>query len=293
MRITVLIFSALLFAWTAFAESTLERIEKSGRLKIGFRPDAYPFSYFNNKTKQHEGFSVDMANMLANNLSKRFGKKITITAIGVKADQRLEAVISGKVDIEMGSSTYSFERERNVDFSLFFFQSETTFMTLSDSGVTKLKHLTGKKIGCAKGTSTLSEIQHLVKSGHIHKGSIKIFPTISSGINALKDRTIDAYATDRSLLQGIKSSDRNPDSLHILNEAVAYDPYAYIVKENDSDFLDFVNSTIRWSVLSGQYRIMYEKWMGKTSASEIKMPPSLREYLNIVSIPMENDWYKK
>jgi ABC-type amino acid transport substrate-binding protein len=47
-------------------------------LKMGFREGSIPFAFIDPKVCKHVGFSVDMAGLLAENIGKRFGKKITI-----------------------------------------------------------------------------------------------------------------------------------------------------------------------------------------------------------------------
>ena len=44
--------------------------------KIGFREDSIPFAFIDPKVGKQVGFSVDMAGILVDNLSKYFGKKI-------------------------------------------------------------------------------------------------------------------------------------------------------------------------------------------------------------------------
>ncbi len=86
-----------------------------------------------------------MADILARNLSRRFGKKIKVVPVGVKSNERIPFVLSGKIDVEMGSTTHTAKRDEVVDFSLIYFISETTFLTRKTSGISTLTDLYDKK----------------------------------------------------------------------------------------------------------------------------------------------------
>ena len=95
----------------AMAGPTMDKIEKTGVLKVGFREGSIPFAFIDPKVGKHVGFSVDMAGLLAENLSKRFGKKITIKPFTVTPKTRIPMVVNGTIDVEMGSTTYTAKRE--------------------------------------------------------------------------------------------------------------------------------------------------------------------------------------
>jgi ABC-type amino acid transport substrate-binding protein len=233
-----------------------------------------------------------MAHLLAENLSKRFNKTIEIQPITVKAKTRIPMILQGVIDVEMGSSTHSQEREEKVDFSLIFFISETTFLVSGSSGIKTMQDLNAKIIGAAGGTTNLAAVQELVKAGRLTPKDMVVMESHSEGMRALKRGRIDAYCSDRILLNMMRLKDEHPDQWVTLNFAISYEPYAYILPEGNSDFRDFVNNTIRWSIISREYYKIYEKWMGPKGINPYKIPPAFKEYLNIISYPMKEDWWK-
>ena len=277
----------------AMAGSTMDKIEKTGILKVGFREGSIPFAFIDPKVGKHVGFSVDMAGLLAENLSKRFGKKITIKPFTVTPKTRIPMVVNGTIDVEMGSTTYTAKREDVADFSLIFFFSETTFLVAKDSGIKTLADLNGKRVGGARATTNLKAVQELAKEGKFKPADIVVTETHPQGMLALKSGKIDAYTTDRSLLEGLRMKDANPDKWMTVDFAIAYEPYAYICRENDSDFRDFVNNTILWSIKTGKFFELYEKWMGPKGLVPIKMSPAYKDYLQMIVYPMGDGWWKK
>ncbi len=283
----------LVMAPWALAGETMEKIEKTGKIRIGFREDSIPFAFIDPKVGKHVGFSVDMAQLLVENLSKRFGKKIEIEPVTITTKTRIPMLVNGTIDVEMGSTTYTQEREDVVDFSLIFFFSETAFLVPKDSPIKVLGDLDGKRLGGAQGTTNLKAMEDLAKAGKIKPKGIVTVEGHAQGFLALKTGKIDAYATDRSLLMGLASKDEKPDNWRTTDFAIAYEPYGYMMRENNSDFRDFVNNTILWAIKTGKFYEIYEKWMGPKGHTPIPMSQAYKDYLQLIVYPMGEEWWKK
>ena len=275
------------------ADQTMDQIEKTGKIKLGFREGSIPFAFVDPKVGKHVGFSVDMANELAKYLGMRFGKTIEIQPFTVTPKTRIPMVVNGTIDVEMGSTTYTQKREQQADFSMIFFFSETTFLVAKDSGIQSLEDLNGKRVGGARATTNLKAVQNLAKEGKFKPADIVVTETHPQGMLALKSGKIDAYSTDRSLLEGLRMKDQNPDKWMTVPFAIAYEPYAYIMREGQSDFRDFVNDTIIWSIHNGKFFELYEKWMGPEGVVPIPMSEAYKQYLQMMVYPIEDEWWKK
>jgi ABC-type amino acid transport substrate-binding protein len=282
-----------LAAAPVLAGETMDKIEKTGKIKVGFREDSIPFAFIDPKVGKQVGFSVDMAGILAENLSKYFGKKIEIEPITITTKTRIPMVVNGTVDIEMGSTTYTQEREDVVDFSLTFFFSETSFLVAKDSPIKTKKDLTGQRLGGARGTTNLKAIEDQAAAGEYKPKEIVTTEGHAQGFLALKTGKIDAYATDRSLLEGLRMKDEKPDAWRTVDFAIAYEPYGYLMRENDSDFRDFVNNTILWTIKTGKFYELYDKWMGPKGLVPIPMSQAYKDYLQLIVYPMGEGWMQK
>jgi ABC-type amino acid transport substrate-binding protein len=118
-------------------------------------------------------------------------------------------LLNGTIDAEMGSTTYTQKREQVADFSLIFFFSETTSLVAEDSGIKTLSDLSGKRVGGAQATTNLMAVQEPVKDGKFSPSADVVTEIHPQGMLALKSGKIDAYTTDRSLLEGLKTKDCN------------------------------------------------------------------------------------
>jgi ABC-type amino acid transport substrate-binding protein len=279
-----LVFTMTFLASTALADKTMDRIEKTGKI---------PFAYVDPKVGTHVGFSVDMGYYIADLLSERFNKKIEVEHYTVTAKTRIPMVINETIDLEMGFATRTQMREEVVDFSIIWFFSESTFLVPKDSDIYKLEDLNGKRIGAARGTTNLMAVERLVDEGKIKPKDILVVETHPQGFLALRGGKVDAYTTDRSVLEGLRLKAPDPENWRITDFATTYDPYGYIVKEGESDIRDFVNNAIIWAIKTGKFYEIYDKWMGPDAATPLPMSDAYRNYLEMICWPIEDEWWKK
>jgi len=54
------IFAMTLLGSAVLADETMDRIEKTGKLRVGWREGSIPFAFIDPKVGKHVGFSVDM-----------------------------------------------------------------------------------------------------------------------------------------------------------------------------------------------------------------------------------------
>jgi ABC-type amino acid transport substrate-binding protein len=286
------IFAMTLLASAVLADETMDRINKTGKIRVGWREGSIPFAFVDPKVGKHVGFSVDMTYLLVEKLSEHFGKKIEIQSFTVTPKTRIPMVANATVDVEMGSTTYTQQREEVVDFSYIFFFSETTFLVPKDSPIKTIDDLNGKRLGAARGTTNLKAIEDQAAAGKYKPKDIVVVETHPEGFLALKGKKVDAYSTDRSLLEGLRMKAPDPENWKTVDFAIAYEPYGYMMREGNSDIRDFVNNTIVWSIKTGKFFELYEKWMGPKGVVPIPMSKAYRDYLTLICYPQATDWWK-
>jgi ABC-type amino acid transport substrate-binding protein len=282
-----------LVAVAARADETMDRIEKTGKIRVGWREGSIPFAYVDPKVGKQVGFSVDMTYELVNKLSEHFGKKIEIEPYTVTPQTRIPMVANRTIDVEMGSTTYTQKREDVVDFSMIFFFSETTFLVPKNSPIHTMQDLNGMRLGAARGTTNLQAIERDAAQGLYKPKEVVVVETHPQGFLALQSGKIDAYSTDRSLLEGLRMKAPHPDDWRTVNFAIAYEPYGYMMRKCNSDFRHFLDDTIRWSVKTGKFFELYDKWMGPKGPVPIPMSAAYKNYLEMMVYPMEDNWWKK
>jgi ABC-type amino acid transport substrate-binding protein len=108
-----------IFPRVAAADSpTLNRIKATGTITFGYRDNAVPFSY-KDRDGRIRGYSVELCMRVAGSIQNELGlTALKIEWLPVEASNRLDYVISGKVDAVCGTTTITLGRMQKVDFSL-------------------------------------------------------------------------------------------------------------------------------------------------------------------------------
>ncbi|MDO8957674.1 MAG: transporter substrate-binding domain-containing protein [Deltaproteobacteria bacterium] len=268
-----------------FAQGTLEKISKSGEFVVGVRDGAIPFAFIS-KDNENVGFSVDMAREFHKGLEKQLGKPLKLTWKTTNPKTRIPLVANGTIDIECGSTTHTVDREETVDFTITVFITGTQLLVKKGSGIKNDKDLPGKKVGAAQGSTNEKAIRDLNEKGVIKPpANIVVYQEHSQGFLALQRGILDAYCTDGILLAGLKAKAPKPEEFEVVGDLITYDPYAYIVRENDSNFRDFINIQIINMIKDGRFLKNYEKWFGPNGTVPYPMSEEFKILLKLQAWP--------
>ena len=115
------------FSAQAGAETVLEKVARTGELKVGSRADAVPFGYANSQG-QLEGYSVDLLSLIHKKVEEKLNKKIKLNLANVTVNNRFREVTNGNLDIVCAATTITQERLERVDFSIPFFITGAQFL---------------------------------------------------------------------------------------------------------------------------------------------------------------------
>ena len=265
----------------AESEGTLEKIERTGEFVIGYRTDASPLSYDNAKGEP-SGYSVDICRRIAASLNAHFGeKKILTKFVRISADDRIAAVVDGRIDIECGSTTITLSRQERVDFSLPTFATGGSVLTLAASGIQTMSDLSGKRVGVAEGTTTLEELRHYLEENLID-AEIVVVPNRIEGMKRLNRGGIDALASDQIVLIGQIIEAVDPGRYSLVNEIFSFEPYGFVVRRNDADFRLVVNRAIAQLYRSGEESDIFFRWIGRIG---IGVPPIVAAMYQLNALP--------
>ncbi len=270
---------------SVFAQGTLEKISKSGEFVVGVRDGAIPFAFIS-KDNENVGFSVDMAREFHKGLEKELGKPLKLTWKTTNPKTRIPLVANGTIDIECGSTTHTVDREETVDFTITVFITGTQLLVKKGSGIKNDKDLPGKKVGAAQGSTNEKAIRDLNEKGVIKPpANIVVYQEHSQGFLALQRGILDAYCTDGILLAGLKAKAPKPEEFEVVGDLITYDPYAYIIRENDSNFRDFINIQIIKMIKDGRFLKNYEKWFGPNGTVPYPMTEEFKILLKLQAWP--------
>jgi len=284
--------AALLLMWTAnmacpaHAESVMDKIERTGKVNMGHREGAVPFGYMDEKG-QWVGFDMDLGAELAKALETKFGKKIEYIKTPMNPKNRIPLVANGTVDVGIGSTTITLEREEAVDFSLPYFLTGTKLLVPKGSPIRDYRQLAGKKVGVGSGsTANIKGLQKAIDAKTIDPPcEMVLFEDHAKGFLGLQQGKIDAYFTDEAMLAGMRAKAQKPDDWEVVAPFLTYEPYGFILPRDDSKWRDFVNATLIRMYKDGTFEKLYNKWFGPGGQLVLPMTGEYRIMLKVLSFP--------
>ena len=241
-------------------DGTLKKIRTSGVFTLGHREAAPPFS-FPGPDRRPVGYSIDLCTHVASSIQKQLGVNLKLDWLPVTADNRVDMVAQGKIDLECGTTTITLARQERVDFSLMTFVDGGGVLTRSDGKFNAVADFTDKRIAVIPGTTTETALNKFFKEEFV---IIKPVPVKSplEGISALEKGSVDAFASDRGILAGLAVTSKDPKRFAMPNLLFSYEPYGFMVRRNDPAFRLAVNRALAELYRSGGFIPIYERWFG-------------------------------
>src|SRR5205823_4195617 len=130
---------------------TLKKMNDSGVVRLGYRENS-PLFAFIDASKKPVGYSLDLCEIVVEEIAEELGKDIRATYRPVTPENRFELVNSGEIDLECGSTTNNVERRKIAAFSPTMFVTGTKLMVRRGSGILNFRDLAGKTVVLTRGT---------------------------------------------------------------------------------------------------------------------------------------------
>jgi len=244
----------------AAASPTLDRIHDNGTITLAYRDHAAPFSY-TDRDGHVRGYSAELCVAVAAKIQQALKlPSLKIVWHAVDAANRLDAVRSGRVDAECGTTTISLSRMKDVDFSLPIFVDGGSVLVRVKSKVGKLADLRGRKIAVIAGTTTE---QALVAAFGVIDAQATLVPVTDAveGAGLLAAGKVEGYAGDRVVLETLKLRSPAGRELAVLGTDFSYEPYGIVVPRDDPDFRLAVNRALVDLYKSGGIDPIFQRWL--------------------------------
>jgi len=265
MRCWILVFVLMLCPGFAAAEKlsgTLRQINDTGVIKLGYHEEAEPFSFVNPQGTP-VGYSLDLCRRIVEATKRRLNRPDLKTEfVLVNYENRFDAVESGKVDLECGTSTITLSRMQRVDFSLMTFVTGGTLVSSSKSPLLKIEDSVGRRIAVIKGATAEKGLQNYLRSQSIDAEIVTV-KNGGEGMQRVVDGDVDAFANDQVTLIGQIIRTRTPEDFSLARGLFSFEPYGLTLRKNDSDFRLVVNTELARLYRSGQVQPLFGKWFAR------------------------------
>src|SRR3954464_9201436 len=217
-------------AWAL--EGTLKAIQDRKAFVMGYLKDAKPMSF--QGPNGPDGYSVELCRRIAAEVGKAVGiEKLEIRYVPVTVQNRIEAVTSGKVDIDCGTTTATLSRMQKVDFTILTFIDGGSLAVKKGSTIRNVGGLAGRSVAGLPGTTTEKALREALGEKSLDAKLVQV-SNHAAGIAAVQGGKVAAYAADRTVLVTMLSQPTNAE-LDLATQFTV-EPYGFMIRRGDPDF---------------------------------------------------------
>jgi ABC-type amino acid transport substrate-binding protein len=254
---------------------TLAHVRDAGAIAIGYRDASVPFSYLGPR-KLPIGYSIELCKSLVSSIEDAVNRSLTIRWVPVTPENRIDAVASGRVDLECGSTTSNLERQKRVAFSPIIFVAGTKVMVKQDARIDSFRDLAGKRVAVTAGTTNEKALHDL--DGKFKLGmQLQVVPDHAEGFARVADGRADAFATDDVLLYGLIAENAGKGGAYrVVGDYLSYEPYGIMYRKNDAQLAQVVRNAFQELAADGEIERQYKRWFLRRlpSGTSLDMPMS-------------------
>jgi polar amino acid transport system substrate-binding protein len=260
---------------TAPVKSTLDVIKERGVLLAGVRFD-YPPNGFVNSKGEVVGYGPDLAREFAKHLG------VDVKFVQATSQTRIPLLLNGQIDAEFGITTPSKVRDEVVDFSLVYNIEQTVVLVRKGESRDPKDYMgSGRPIGVLQGSifGDLWKQQDPTAELKLYQE----YPQLSVAVLQKKvDASLMNYAT------AVEFAKNHGGDL-VIGEPFFQDVHSIMVRENDSNWLDWVNWGLQRLWKNGRLQEIYEHYY--------KFPPTMDIWQNkmlqpgISSVAEKDDYW--
>ena len=170
----------------------LETIQKRGTLIVGIKDNLRPLGY-REPNGTLIGFEIDLAHKLAETL---LGDRQAIQLVPLNNRDRLNALLTGQVDLTIAHLTSTADRRRIVQFSPAYHFSGTALIT-EDPGLAKRKDWQDRNLGVITNSSTIAVLR-----SYLPRTNLVPYPSYQAALTGIRQSEIDGFAGDSTVISG-------------------------------------------------------------------------------------------
>jgi len=229
----------------------IQRIKEQGYITVGVKTDSKPFGFINKKTGKNDGFDIDIAKYIAKNI---LGSEDGVKYVQVTPSSKIEAILSGEVDMVIATMSITPQRQFLVDFSIPYYIAGQTAVVRDASDIHNFSDLRNKVTIIVLGSTAEENIRKILPTAKLYG-----FKTYTEAFNAFQNGQGDAISTDNTILSGFMMENKGYRMLKI---KISQEPYAVAFKKNEKDdsLKKTINMVLRQLEKDGTLKKLKKKW---------------------------------
>lgn len=249
---------------TAFADK-LDDIIASGKLRCAVVLDFPPMGS-RDANNNPVGFDVDTCNDLA----KVLGVEAEI--VETPFPERIPALVSGRVDVGVASTSDTLERAKTVGFSIPYFAFENVVLTKEGLGIENYESLKGRKVGSVSGTYEALALEASVNEWADPAGSFRSYQTQADVFLALSQGQIEATVVTSTVAGASIATGNFPGFVMGGKAPYEIDYVSLITLRSEYGLINYLNLFVHHQIRDGRYKELYKKWVGEGEVPNLTVP---------------------
>ncbi|MGQ0566589.1 MAG: ABC transporter substrate-binding protein [Gemmobacter sp.] len=203
------------------------------------------------------GFDVDYCTDLATALG------VTPEIVETPFPDRIPALVSGRADVGVASTSDTLERAKTIGFSIPYFAFTNVVLTREDAGIADFEGMAGKTVGSVAGTFEGIKLEENVKGWG--SGEFRPYQSQADVFLALSQGQIDATVVTSTVASAIIATGQYP-GLKISGDApYPVDYVSLIALRQEQGLINYLDLFVNIQVRSGRYQELYDKYIGGTA----------------------------
>jgi glutamate/aspartate transport system substrate-binding protein len=260
--------------------SAIAKIRSTKIVAMAYRTNALPFS-FRDANGQPAGYTVDLCKRIAVSMQSSLNiPDLKIRWVEATSQNRFELIEKHEADMECGASTATLQRMERVDFSSYVFIDSTGVLARRAAGIQSFSDLAGKRIAAIAGTTNEQALRAALKHELID-AKVVTQSSREAAVAALDAGKVDAFASDKILLEGISGKLKDTSNYILLPDNLSLEPYAIMLPRDDSALRLEVNRGLSQVFSSGAIKEIFARTFGRNADPT----PLLRAVYTVGYIP--------
>ena len=264
---------ALVASQPAFAETTLDKIKRTGELTVGTEAAFPPFEFVK------DGKIVGYGSDILAEVVKEFGVK-KLNQLDLPWQGILPGVLAGKFDFVATTVGINAERAKRYAYTMPIADGVAYAMKRKGDKLTKVEDLNGKVVASQLASSTEPVARaldaQLKAAGGTGFKDLKLFTAFPESYVALANGEVDAVIQSLPSLAALVKEKSDVFELMAPIPQEGVHPYlAWVTRPDDKDLRDAVSAVIRKMRDDGRLAALQKKWFGfeMTIPDQDYLPP--------------------
>ncbi len=264
----------------ARAEDALDRIARTGEIRLAVRADAPPFSAIA-ADGTVQGFSIDLCSAVVAEAALRLNRPVTAVLVPVTGATRLGVIERNEADLLCEATTQTLGRRERMDFSMVTFLTGQVLAVRRDSPLalgdeTELP----RRIGVLRGSTAESTLRQVLNATPGRSMMVGL-ESHELAIDAILSGAVDAYAADREIILAQMFARGAQDLIAISRTPLSFEPYALALPPGERRLKLVADRALSSLYRTGAIADIVMKWFGERAWND----PTVRLVYQLQVLP--------